>query len=431
MKYKEIDPFQLNMILFSSFQSLVKKRLLIVSVVLFVLRGIYKIITTRADKKTQIKEVVFLSLTSNNNRTLYPIWNNLPSNKYSVLNSVNYISEYKIFIKSIQYFPILFQKYYNLSKRDKCLVRYFFNDFALTYGYLYAAEQFFTLEKKVKLFVVANDHSMINRCFIYMAKKYNIETLYCQHASVSNRFPKLDFTYSFLDGDETLEKYQQCGEVSGKIFIVGSPRFDIIHSNPKIHDNLSVGIACNILDDVERVRCFCLKLKNRINDNIIVRPHPAILKKFDFKWFIDNGFSISYPKEESPFSFISKLSVLISGESSIHLDAILGNTPSLVYSFTNSTSVCDWYGYEKNKLIVRAQDMDEVVRFIKSSGKNFPNLDLIKYYNQSYGTNSFPFIGKLISDFILKCISSDFDIHDFLYSHSFSFIDKKNNIYKL
>ena len=94
----------------------------------------------------------------------------------------------------------LFQKLYSKStKDDKLLMRQFFEDFMNTYGLYYTIDKILRENPQLKLIVLANDHITSCRCLIELAEKYGIKTLYVQHASITERFPPLHFSYSFLD----------------------------------------------------------------------------------------------------------------------------------------------------------------------------------------------------------------------------------------
>ena len=96
-----------------------------------------------------------------------------------------------------------------------------------------------------------------------------------QHCSIGYHFPELHFTYSFLDGLETFEKYKRIGEISGVIFLIGNPRFDIIsnYKNKKVKSGY-IGIASNLLDDEQSIIRTCKYLIDNGYNRIYLRPHP-------------------------------------------------------------------------------------------------------------------------------------------------------------
>jgi hypothetical protein len=250
--------------------------------------------------------------------------------------------------------------------------------------------------------VFANDHSMPNRCLITLATKYNIETIYTQHASVTERFPALDFTYSFLDGEESYLKYKNIGNIRGKIFLAGSPRFDKYAqyaSNNK--DDKKIGVALSDNDSVEKAIELCHFILSLGGYKIIIRPHPAMT--VDLKPLVDSmhGMEVSYPRNETSYEFISKVSLLIANESSIHLDACLLNVPSALFNFSEY-STNDWYSYIKNGLITVCNTYNDVEMAIN---QHRPVVDahIVRYYNAAYQTAHFDNVGGLIATFI-QCL---------------------------
>ncbi|MBR3304068.1 MAG: hypothetical protein IKI67_07820, partial [Bacteroidales bacterium] len=202
-------------------------------------------------------------------------------------------------------------------------MRFYFGETFSAIGLYYCAKKFFQ-KNKIAIAVFANDHSTLSLCLRIAAQKKNICTLYTQHASVSEEFPPLSFTYSFLDGVESLEKYQKAGEIKGSVFLTGSPRFDEIAKIRQVGkvviNEKVIGIAVNTFDCYENVRELCLQLKD--DYKLIVRPHPA-MPLGDFANLKKYGIDFSNSKEETPFEFLLRINWLISNVSAIHLDAVL------------------------------------------------------------------------------------------------------------
>jgi CDP-glycerol glycerophosphotransferase (TagB/SpsB family) len=96
-------------------------------------------------------------------------------------------------------------------------------------------------------------------------------------------------------------------------------------------------------------------------------------------------FEYSNSNEESAFNFLSKIDLLISGDSSIHLEAALLHIPSIIYGFNKKNLIGDYYEYAKNGLVHHAQDDQEIVSKIETNDFNL-NFDILKYYNAVSGT---------------------------------------------
>lgn len=353
------------------------------------------------------KDILFVAPTLNNQKTILPIVNNLNKDTYIMLDDYNsFYPQALISLYSLRYIFNFIIYYLSKSSEDKALIRYFFQDFFTTIGCYRATNLFLKKNSNIKVIVFANDHIMQNLCLIHFAKKYNIPTIYTQHASITDRFPSLQFTYSFLDGMESWEKYKKIGGVKSTIFLSGSPRFDIIHTiRQKKKQKQSVGIALNMWDSNELVMQLCTYIRSKCDKLIIVRPHPALENK-DWSIFTDIGIAISLPSKESAFSFISNLDLLIANESSIHLDAALMNIPTILYNFSEN-KIVDWYSYIKNGLITIANSKEDVVNTIWGLNSINVNKSKVQYYVASFGTLYEGKIGKHIADFIQCLLNND------------------------
>jgi len=253
---------------------------------------------------------------------------------------------------------------------------------------------------KVKVLVLANDHNDINRCLIFNALEKGIKTVYVQHASVKRGFPKLDFTYSFLDGKESLEKYLYDGKPKGEVYLSGGVRFDSLYDKivKRNYETQRIGIAINMLDDFEKIKSLCLFLKNNNYNDLILRPHPRY-QHLNSEWLINNNISISNPKEESSFDFISKIDFMISNESAIHLDASIMYCPTVLYNMSDN-KVLDDYNFVKNNLVKLANTEDELLKFIKNPKDVMPTKEVLQYYNASSNSHLEGKLGITIARFL-------------------------------
>lgn len=396
MKIEDIK--RLNYIYYSSFRKMVKfPHSLPVCYILFFARLFFFFFTRRYSYK-KLKPVLFVGLTLNNRHALDPIKKKLDASSFTAWNNPhNDIPWARVYWKSMKYLP-LFQKMYNSSSYDdKRLIRQFYFHFMVTVGFYEFYDQLLLSNPQLKLIVFANDHNLENRCLIELSKKYNIKTLYVQHASVTERFPPLDFTWSFLDGKESYDMYTKAGDVKGHVYLIGSPRFDaVVEEKKHRHSEFEVGIALNKQDDLNRAIDLCVFLRDKGVKNIIVRPHPA-MKNFPFKQFLNLGIAVSSPLKESSFRFLSRISKLVANESSIHLDSALLDIPSTLYNFTENV-ILDWYSYIKNGLILECKNREEVFEFIKGD-PHIPTSS-VQYYCSSYNTELEGRIGEVVADFI-------------------------------
>lgn len=396
------DIKRLNYIRYTSFRLFVKNpHSIIVCYILFIAKCIGYILLCHK-KKRPIHEVLFLALSINNKKSIRTILENLCRISFTIWETPRLdMPKGKIYLRSIKYFP-LFQNLYNTSScDDKKLIRTFYESFMATCGYCDFYEKMINKNPQLKLIVFANDHSIENRCLLEIAAKHEVRTLYVQHASITKSFPPLHFTYSFLDGIESYEKYKAIGDIKGTIFLTGSPRFDELYKYKGATKTHDIGIALNLLDSCDKVMELCRYLQNNLFVKIIVRPHPRMGKLFDTQLFRRNGFDISDSTIESSFLFLSKIKFLIANESSIHLDSALIGVPSLFFNFSDN-KVVDWYSYIKNGMITECESYNDVVNALRS----MPSLPIekIQYYNTSFQTPIEGKIGQFIAGFIEKII---------------------------
>ena len=130
-------------------------------------------------------------------------------------NAKNYSLSFTEFLLSFYIFNrYAYKLYFRLKKAGKSSeIKSFFSIYCQSYTHLvFFASILLKLSSndKLKLVVLSNDHSSINRCLRLACEVLNIETLYMQHASVSTLFPPLQFDYALLDGEVAYETYKSC-----------------------------------------------------------------------------------------------------------------------------------------------------------------------------------------------------------------------------
>ena len=346
------------------------------------------------------KGLVFFGVSLNNRRSLEPIIDKVEKDTYLYLNNhVTDVHKRRAWWHSIPYIFSLIKLYKKSNQEDKALIIKYFTKLWTTYGlYKVAGEM---LDKyNVKVLVLANDHNDINRCLIFNALERGIKTVYVQHASVKKGFPRLDFSYSFLDGQESLEKYLYAGKPKGDVYLSGGVRFDFLYDKVvKRNDEVKkIGVAINMLDDFEKVKNLCLFLKNEGYNDLILRPHPRY-QHLDTEWLTKNNIAISNPKEESSFDFIANIDFMISNESAIHLDASIMYCPTVLYNMSDN-KVLDDYNYVKNNLIKLAESNLDLLKFIKNKNEILPTKDVLQFYNASSSSHLEGKLGETIAIFL-------------------------------
>ena len=346
------------------------------------------------------KGLVFFGVSLNNRRSLEPIINKVEKDTFLYLNNhVTDVHKRRAWWHSIPYIFSLLKLYRKSNKEDKSLIIKYFTRLWTTYGlYKVAGEM---LDKyNVKVLVMANDHNDINRCLIFNALEKGIKTVYVQHASVKKGFPRLDFTYSFLDGQESLDKYLHAGKPNGEVFLSGGVRFDFLYDKivERNEEVKKIGVAINMLDDFEKVKSLCLFLKEEGYDDLTLRPHPRY-QHLDSEWLIKNNIAISNPKEESSFDFIANIDFMISNESAIHLDASIMHCPTVLYNMSNN-QILDDYNFIKNNLVKLAENGKILLNFIKNKNEIFLNKEVLQYYNASSYSHLEGKLGETIAMFL-------------------------------
>ena len=417
MKYTHVDIMKLNAIKFSACRDLVHSpRSLASCYVSFFIHFLYKMVSFRW-KLPDLKELLFVATTLNNKKALGPICDNFSNDSYTMLDDFGKQLPYsKIYFHSILHLIDFHKEYQKVHQQDRPLVRYFFYDFILAYGIYITIDQLLKKNSRLKVIVFANYHILVNRCLIELAASYHIKTLYTQHASVNGNFPSLLFSYSFLDGLDSFEKYRLIGHIMGKVFLSGNPRFDIIN-NLKKGDEKAIGIAVNELDNIDILKNLCAYLSDNLNERIIIRPHPSMEQMPVWNDLAKAGYVISYPTKENSFEFVAKLRLLVANESGIHLDANLMKTPSVLYNFSTNP-VMDWYSYIKNELMPVCSTKEDLLKCIQIGGKI--NAEKIRYYNAAFDTSYEGKVSTVISGFIkgmlqdneMECITGIFMNHE-------------------
>ena len=132
-----------------------------------------------------------------------------------------------------------------------------------------------------------------------------------------------------------------------------------------------------------------------------MRPHPTLNLSRWKKWCKEKGVLFSSPKEESSFMFLSKIDILISNESAIHLDAAMSRVRSIIYNMSNSP-FNDVYGYRENNLAPFFCNLNDVYHYIIDR-TDISNNEITKYYNSSFGTSYERNLASVLA-YMIHCI---------------------------
>ncbi len=253
-----------------------------------------------------------------------------------------------------------------------------------------------------KTIIFANDHIPKHRALLLAAKDLQIPTIYLQHASVSKYFPPLQFDLNLLEGKDSLEKYESIGNIKGVVHLVGMPKFDkyLSYRNSKTTIS-SIGICTGLIDDLKDIEQFMTAIEKDIPwAEIHFRPHPRDTRNFKLAPSIKVSDS-----RENIFDFLQKIDVVIGGDTSTHLEAVLLNIYSIYYKISPKNLFSDYYGYNKNGLSHFCANKEELIEHLNKIKTHKPEVyKNAAHYNALIATHeegkSTEKSLKIINDFI-------------------------------
>lgn len=328
----------------------------------------------------------------------------LKAPEFFYLNTLDIL---KTLILIAKYTPKLYSE---VKEYNPIAAESLYSEFLWTYAYLVYFHRILS-STKPSFVITANDLNPSNRAMLAIARELNIETVYMQHASITSDFPALNVHYAFLDGDFSLQIYQKCKTnhpnqfnqvLTPRVFLTGQQK----PINKSLDNSGTIGIALNAIDNMNEVNRIITELLTN-NKKIIVRWHPtqptddiiSLRSLFSKK----RNISFSNPSHEKVGSFLVKISYLIAGNSSIHLEAALANVRPIYYEFSEYKK-SDWYNYVKNDLAEKADSVTDIINIIKS-GKTV-NEEAIRYYSATYKTQWEGREGELVAE-CLEAISEN------------------------
>ncbi|WP_196889206.1 hypothetical protein [Aureivirga sp. CE67] len=257
-------------------------------------------------------------------------------------------------------------------------------------------------KQKPKLVVFANDHIPETRSYILACQKMGIKTAYIQHGSVSTYFPPLEFDLALLESKYSEASYKKSKNIDTEIKLIGMPKLDSEISKIRQRNQIKkIGIAINQNDDLNKVENIISSLiKN--NFKVILRKHPADVRKIKSNFKIENGNNMSV------FDFISHSDFLVASDSSIHVEANSVKCRSVYYQFHDNNSKYDYYGFVKNKFVDEVKNASELIELVGNFNyKTFNfNTPEISYYNEALKSNIYGKSSILAKKYIYESINS-------------------------
>lgn len=249
-----------------------------------------------------------------------------------------------------------------------------------------------------KAIVFSNDHNIESRSLLLAANSLGVKTIYIQHASVSTSFPQLRFGLSLLEGQDAWDKYKSIGVITGEVKLVGMPKFDTYILHRRSRGEISrIGIPYNLNDDPDVIRSVVRALhENFPHKQIVLRSHPKDKSPVDYKKEF-SFITVSDPFQENSFDFLKHQDLVIAGNTSIHLEATLLNIPAIYFDLGGKTFIDDYYGYVKNKLVVKVDTVYELITRVKEFDITPSDVWMrAKYFNSLVGDSSEGYSKKLV-----------------------------------
>lgn len=337
----------------------------------------------------------------NNRNTLMPIVSQLKDDRVISILDQNSYPNWRAYWYALPHLVELCREIKKTSPEQRSTIKQFFPKFWRMYGYPRLLSEMLDYYQP-SVVVMANDHLPLNRCLMHEANKRGIPTIYVQHAAVTDKFPPLEFAYSLLDGEDSYRKYDAKEGNSGQIYLTGGIRFDVIRNfHRKELDKKVIGIAINLVDSEQIVKDVCVKIKQWLGEKgvVVLRPHPQMDLDNWCKWVEENGIGFSNAKVEPSFGFISRISVLLANQSSIHLDAAMCRIPSVVFGFSEEKQT-DNYAFVKNGMVPKAESMDELYDLLEHLDTYKYVDEVVKYYNCSYKSKYEQHVSEMMADLI-------------------------------
>lgn len=299
------------------------------------------------------KTFLFFCHTKNQERALQPLVANLPDSNFVGMYGFGQqqLPVFWAYVISIPFLPLVVGKLVRAKRLTQKAYLYVFDDYWLTYGSYILMRSILRINQPTMV-IVANDHSLWARTFVKAAKDEDIPTTYIQHASVTERFPALNFEYALLEGQDAAEKYAKRGSSTTKVFLIGIPRLDkyyhAINNSPSIQ---KVGVCVGLKTTLSQL----IPLSEELNSifpllQFTLRPHPGDLRYADWKNLAARyRWKYSDATVEASGEFLSHVDFVISEDSNVLLEAVLMNIEAVCYDFSGENT--DWYGFRKNKLV--------------------------------------------------------------------------------
>jgi hypothetical protein len=325
-------------------------------------------------------------------------------------------------ICSLPFLPLLVIRYLGERGYRKCSFNYAIDEYWQAYGLYLILRIWLRRLPQLKTVTVSNDHNLLPCAIVAAAKAEGISTFYIQHACVTDRFPPLRVANALLDGRDANEKYESHGDSPVSRFLVGMPKFDNYNQAINRSDCAkAIGICFSVADSPQKCTELIEGLLELNSLSFVVRPHMGMPHGFieRLRQFCkEKSIGFSEHGVVHAFDFLSSIDVLISGTSSIALEAALLNITPLNYVLCAENP--DWYGFVARGLVRSTDSLQELRCWVSELQKSRPPVrELAKFYCSSVGTRADGKSSRVAADLILSNGSSRAYVHE-VEKHVFS-----------
>lgn len=278
------------------------------------------------------------------------------------------------YVWSLFFFPVVLVRYVLARGVARRPFRHVFDMYWLSYGY-YILVRRLLRRMQPAVVIMANDHMLWTRAMLRAAQAEKITTIYLQHASVSERFPPLAFDFALLDGFDAAQKYAACGPSATQVFLVGLPRFDAYATKINRRSRAAMaGICVNPQNGLAEVAALAETLvQNPPGLQFVLRPHPSDTRRDMWQKLAQRvGWEYSDGRTEPAFQFLSRMDVVLAGDSNILLEAALMNVYPIYYDFLGQK--LDYYGFHQNGLAAYCDEPQAVAAALRELATRKPDV---------------------------------------------------------
>jgi|SaaInlStandDraft_5_1057022.scaffolds.fasta_scaffold27316_2 hypothetical protein len=332
-------------------------------------------------------KIIFYSISKNNYDSIYPIYEQIKeksyllSSDYRLIGKSNIIPMFIPLASSFIFIPLLLVFYFNSDKINKKRIILFFDEILLSTGFKLFTKIYLKWISPIGI-VISHDQSFYGRVLIKIAETNEVPCFFVQHSAVTKAFPSLITSYALLEGKDSLHKYFPNRYNKDKVFLIGSPKFDkhykYLNKNRFI---TKLGICSTLSLKKEQVIALIQQIQNRIPSiEIILRPHPAEFIKgiFQVNESLTNV-SISNSLKEDSFYYLRNVDAIISGNSSILLEASMMNVFPIFWNDNQSIAKyndnpADKYDFIKNDLASPCDSIAEIIDCLEKFKEKKPNV---------------------------------------------------------